>query len=99
LKIGGALGFDHVRWDAQTDNTVDHAAACGESVTAVLDVDLVAEEPCRPSAGVGEQRLVGGQFQLEFVMQELRQTLFDFLCFGLWSGESEQVIVGLSYVS
>jgi hypothetical protein len=28
-------------------------------------------------------------------MQELRQTLFDFLGFCLWSGEPEQGVVGL----
>ena len=60
-------------------------------LVVVLDRDLVAEEPRRAGAGVGDQRLVLGEFQLEFVTQELRQALFDLLGFGLRSGEPEQV--------
>ena len=42
---------------------------------AVLDGDLVAEEPRRAGAGVGDQRLVLGQFQLEVITQELGQAV------------------------
>jgi hypothetical protein len=57
--------------------------------------DLVAEEPRRLGAGVREQRLVLGQFQLEVIMQERREALFDLLGLGLRPGEPEQGVVGL----
>jgi hypothetical protein len=61
----------------------------------VLNGDLVAEESSRAGAGVGDQRLVCRQVQLEVVMQELSQPLFDLLGLGLGSGEPEQGVVGL----
>jgi hypothetical protein len=61
----------------------------------VLDGDLVAEETGRACAGVGYQRLVGGQLQFEVVMQERRQPLSDLLSFGLRSGEPEQMVICL----
>jgi hypothetical protein len=57
--------------------------------------DLIAEELRRLGAGVRDQRLVLGEFQLEFVTQELSEALLDLLGFGLWSGEPEQGVVGL----
>jgi hypothetical protein len=61
----------------------------------VLDGDLVAEEPRRAGAGVGDQCLAGVQFQREGLSQERRQPGFDLLGFGLRPGEPQQVIVGL----
>jgi hypothetical protein len=61
----------------------------------VLDGDLVAEESCRPGTGVGDQRLVRRQFQLEVLTQERRKPLFDLLGFVPGSGEPEQMIVRL----
>jgi hypothetical protein len=61
----------------------------------VLDGDLVAEKSCRAGPGVGDQRLVRRQFQLEVVTQELRQPLFDLFGFGLGPGEPEQGVVCL----
>jgi hypothetical protein len=61
----------------------------------VLDGDLVAEESGRAGSGVGDQRFLLGQFQLEIVMQECRQAFFDLLCFGLRPGEPEELIVCL----
>jgi hypothetical protein len=71
------------------------ALATGELPVVVLDGDLVAEEPRRAGAGVGDQRFLLGQFQLEFFTQELGQALLDFPGFGLRSGEPEQMIIGL----
>jgi len=65
----------------------------------VLNGDVVAEEPRRACAGVGDQRLVLGQFQLEFITQERRQPLFDLLGLGLGSGEPEEVVIGVPTVS
>ena len=71
LEVGGALGLDHRPGHAQPDRAVDRPLAAGDLVVVVLDGDLVAEEPRRAGAGVGDQRLVLGQFQLEVVTQEL----------------------------
>jgi hypothetical protein len=60
-----------------------------------LDGDVVAEESRGAGAGVGDQRLVLVQLQLEVVAQELGEALLDLFGFGLGSGEPEQVVVGL----
>ena len=65
----------------------------------MLDRDLIAEESRRACAGVGDQGLLGGQFQLEFITQELRQPLFDLLGLGLRPGEPEEVVVGVPAVA
>jgi hypothetical protein len=49
----------------------------------VLDGDLVAEEPRRASAGVGDQGLVRVELQGEGLSQEPRQFRLDLLGFGL----------------
>jgi hypothetical protein len=64
----------------------------------VLDGDLIAEEPGRACAGVGDQRLAGRQFQPEFVTQESCQPLLDLLGLGLGSGEPEQMVICVSAV-
>jgi hypothetical protein len=56
----------------------------------VLDGDLVAKEPCRLCAGVGDQGLVGRQFELEVVAQELGQPCLDLLGLGIGSDVPEQ---------
>jgi len=48
-------------------------------VVGVLDGDLVAEESCRACSGVGDQRFLLGQFQLEVITQECRKACFDLL--------------------
>ena len=62
---------------------------------AVLDDDVVAEEPCRLAAGVADQGLVLVQFQPEGLPEEPAQVGLDLLGFGLRPGESQQMIVGL----
>jgi hypothetical protein len=47
----------------------------------VLNGDLVTEEPCRAGSRVGNQRLFLGQFQLEFITQELPEPPLDLLGF------------------
>ena len=59
------------------------ASAAGELAVGVLDGDLVTEEPCRVGTGVGDERLVGGELQSEFVAQEPGQLVFDGLGFSL----------------
>ena len=88
FAVRGALGLDHVPWYAQPDDAVDLPADL-----AVLDGDLVAEEPGRARAGVGDQGLALRKLQLEIVEQELSEALFDLFGLGLRSGEPEEVIV------
>ena len=61
----------------------------------MLDGDFVAEKGRCLGAGVRDQCLVLVEFQLEVITQELCEALLDLLGFGLGSGESEEVIVGL----
>ena len=53
----------------------------------------------RAGAGVGDQRLVLGEVQVELFAQERGETLFDLLGFGLGSGEPEQGVVGVAAVT
>jgi len=55
----------------------------------VLDDDLVAEEPRRAGAAVGDQGLVLVQFQGEGLAQERCQVRLDLFGFGLWADESQ----------
>jgi len=58
----------------------------------VLDGDLVAEEPRRAGAGVGDQGLGLVQLQGEGFSQERRQRGLDLLGFGLRPDESQDVV-------
>ena len=58
LPVAGALGLDHVRRHPQRDLPVGRPPAAGDLRVAVLDGDVVAEEPRRLGAGVGDQGLV-----------------------------------------
>jgi hypothetical protein len=97
--VEGSLGPDHVERHAQRDRPVGRPAASGDLAVGVLDGDLVAEVPCRPGAGVGDQRLLAAEFQLEFVAQEPGQLVLDVLGFGLRPGEPQEVVVGVARVA
>ena len=83
VPVGGGFGLDHVRRHAQRDPSVGRPAAEGDPGVAVLDDDVVAEEPRRLAAGVGDQGLVLVQFQPEGLPEEPRQFGLDLLGFGL----------------
>ncbi|MGH3276001.1 MAG: hypothetical protein ACRDNZ_16955, partial [Streptosporangiaceae bacterium] len=95
LHIRGDFGPDHWQGHAEGDVAIDLAAATGELVVGVPDDDLVTEEPCRAGAGMGDQGLALGQFQLEVITQERGEAGLDLLGPGFGPGEPEQVIVGL----
>jgi hypothetical protein len=90
FAVRGTLGFDHVFGHAESDGAVDRSAVVG-----VLDDDLVAEESRRACAGVGDQRFLLRQLQLEVITQERREACFDLLGFGLRPGEPEELIICL----
>ncbi|MBW8090841.1 hypothetical protein IGW14_23240 [Streptomyces hygroscopicus subsp. hygroscopicus] len=46
-----------------------------------------------------DQCLFLGQFQLEFIAQELSQALFDLLGLGFRSRETQEVVVRVAYVT
>ena len=48
---------------------------------------------------MGDQRLVRAEFEREFAAQEPCQLIFDFLGFGFWSGEPQEMIVGIARVA
>ena len=83
LPVAGALGLYHVRRHAQRDCPVDRPAAAGDFRFGVLDDDVVAEEPRGLAARVGDQGLLGAEFQSEGFPEELRQFRLDFLGLGL----------------
>jgi len=91
--VRGTLGRDHIRGYPQRDGAVGRPAAAGEFRVAVLDGDLVAEEPRRAGAGVGDQGLGRVQLQGEGLPQERRQLGLDLLGFGLGPDESQDVVV------
>jgi hypothetical protein len=64
-------------------------------MVGVLDGDLVAEAPRRAGPGMRDYCLLAREFQLEFLTQELRKTDLDLLCFGLRSGEPEEMVIAL----
>jgi len=64
----------------------------------VLDGDLIAEEPRRAGAGVGDQRLAGVQLQLEGSSQERSQLGLDLPGFGPGPDEPQQMIICLCRV-
>lgn len=66
-EIGGALGFYHIPRDTESDLAVDSTVTACLLRVVVLSRDLVTEEPRCPGAGMSDQRLFLGQFQLEFV--------------------------------
>ena len=65
----------------------------------MLDGDLVAEEPRRASAGVGDQGFIQSQFQLEIITQESGQASLDLFGLGLGPGESEQGVVRVADIA
>jgi len=97
VQVGDCFGLDHVSGDTESDLAVHVSATTGLLRVVVLDGDLIAEESSRAGPGVGDQRLIWGEFQFEVVTQELRQPLFDFLGFGLRSGEPEQMVICEAY--
>lgn len=68
-------------------------AALGQPTVVPLNGDLITQKPRCSAAGVGDQRFVRGQFQLEVITQELGQTVLDLLGFGLRPGKPEEVVI------
>ena len=56
-----------------------------EFVIDVLTHDLIAEKFRRSCPRMRQQRFLLREFQLEYVMQELSEFVFDFLGFFLWT--------------
>ena len=83
----GTLGLDHRSGHTQPDHAVDRSAAPGDLPVAVLDGDLVAEEPRRAGTRVRYQGFLLAQFQSEVIPEELGQALFDLFGLGPWSDE------------
>ena len=93
LPVGGALGLDDVRRDPQRDYPVGRTAASGDPRVAVLDDDVIAEEPRRLGAGVADQGLAVVEFQSEGLPEELRQPGLDLPGFGLRPDKTQYVII------
>src|SRR6266545_5401507 len=91
---------DRISGDPKPDRGVGGPpSATVELVVAVLGHDVVAQEPGSAGAGVRDQRLRLGQFQLELLAQELAQPLLDLHRFALGSAETEENVVGVPDVA
>ena len=98
FPVAGALGPDHVWRYPQRDLPVDSPLALADLRVAVLDPDVVAEEPRRLAAGVGDQGFLLAEFQPEGLPEERGQPGLDLLGFGLRPGKSQYVIIRVPYV-
>jgi hypothetical protein len=89
FHVPGAGRRDYALRDTQVDRTIGSPATTIDFVVCLPDRDLVAEKPRHACSGVRDQRLIGVEFQLEVITQELGQPLFDLFGLGLRSGEPE----------
>ena len=67
-------------------------------VVGVHATDLIAEEARRLVTGVGDQRLLCRQFQLEVIAQVVAKPLFDRLGFLFGAGKAQQPIIRIPEV-
>jgi hypothetical protein len=100
LHIDRASLFDDFCRYPQLGLTVD------TSVTSMVvfcitvsGCDIISEEPRRIGGGVGDQGLVGGEFQFEMLVQERCQLFFAFLGFGSWPDETQEEIIRIPDVT
>jgi hypothetical protein len=61
----------------------------------VLNVNVIAEEPCPLAAGMGDQGFLLAEFQSEGLPEEPGDSGLDFLGFGLWPGEPQDMVIRL----
>jgi hypothetical protein len=72
--VSGALLLDDIHGNLQPRGAVDTAlTSMVMLVIGVQGKDLVAEESRRFHAGVGDQRLVYGEFEFEMISQEFSE--------------------------
>ena len=71
--------FSSITWGGNLSAMLPVAS----SARVVLRCDLVAEEPGLFGPGMGDQGLLGREFQLEVIAQERAQSVLDLLGFSL----------------
>src|SRR5262249_21609653 len=88
------LGGDH-----QLDVEASPPTGGNRSGVALrLCCDLIAEESRLLRCGVSDQSLIGGEFQLEMIAQELPETGLDRLGFPFRSHEAQKEVIGIADV-
>lgn len=98
FHVGLAFLSQRIRWDAHLDLPVDLPLLVKLGSVVLHDRDVVIEEPRGFGFGMGNQRFLFGELQLERFMQELPEEPFDLLCFFPWPSETKQPIVGVSHI-
>jgi hypothetical protein len=96
LHVPGAFRLDDIHGDlhprSAMDTTLTALVVCRVGVQCA---DLGAKEPRRLWAGVGHQRLLFGEFQLEVISSEHRPCSRDLLSCLPWTTETEPAVIRL----
>ncbi len=87
FHVGLAFLSQRIRWDAHLDLPVDLPLLVKLGSVVLHDRDVVIEEPRGFGFGMGNQRFLFGELQLERFMQELPEEPFDLLCFFPWPSD------------
>jgi len=100
LLIELSFLFDDFDGDTQDDVGVSSAVSIsGTFVGAVADLQIIAKKSSCLCLGVGDQGLFLRSFELERVLQECPQFLFDLLRFFAGAKKPAKHIIGIADVS
>src|SRR5579863_1942367 len=90
------LVFDDFFWDTQSNVSVVTSPVALIALRVLLDgMDFIVEKPRCFCLSVRNQGFGLGKFELEFLLQEGSEALFDFFRFLLWANKSQQKVVGI----
>ena len=89
--IQRALGGDHRLRYSEGNHAIDLALTTPvKLVIGMLGDEVVAKEMGHASLGVGDERFLLGEFELECVVQELPDVSLNLLGFDAWPAETER---------
>ena len=92
-EVSLALRFNHFGWHIEANHTIDPSSPCRvDVVVGALGLDVVAEEPRRLCAGVGDQCLLVGEVKFEVIAQPLLDLPLDRFGFLFWASEAEDEV-------
>src|SRR5947209_1143914 len=100
LLVAFAFVHHDGSWHTQSHFSIDTSAFKASFCPALLDItlhggDFVSKKMGGLAPGVGNEGLLFGESQAQFLAQKCCQSPFDVLCFLLWlrEGEAELVVV------
>jgi hypothetical protein len=95
LLIEGTFAFHDIWRDEQSNAAVGDTPFLGLLGVALVVHDMVIEETCLLCTRMSNQGLFLGHFELERLLQEVPQLLFNFLSFRSRTSKAKKRIVGL----